>query len=70
MRPDASFAYGLITTTVPTLPRRSITATVTLTADANGNYFFVDGQALLTPLIQSTMPMLLLAGHSRSQGQP
>lgn len=70
MRADASFAYGLITTTVPTLPRRSITDTVTLTADANGNYFFVDGQALLTPLIQSTMPMLLLAGHTRSQGQP
>jgi len=70
MRADPSFAYGLITSTVPTLPRRTIVNTVILTADAEGNYFFVDGQALLTPLIQSTMPMLLLAGPSRSQSQP
>ncbi len=70
MRTDPSFAYGLITTTVPTLPRRTIVDTVTLTADADGNYFFADGQALLAPLIQSTMPMIILTHHSRSQGQP
>ncbi len=70
MKADAWFAYRLITTTVPILPRRTITDTVVLTADTDGNYFFADVQALLTPLIQSTMPMLMLAGHDRAQVQP
>lgn len=70
MMADSSFAYRLITTTVPGLPRRTITDTVALTADADGNYFFVDVQALLGPLIQSTMPMVMLGGHDRPQLQP
>lgn len=61
MRNDASFAYHLIVSTVPALPRRTISATAIATGDADGGYFFADGPPLLAPLLQTIMPMLFLA---------